>query len=323
MKARQRYEERRQRRGGASLSAVGAASLLLIGLLFGLGAGLYFGWVVSPVVYIAAAPARLSANYKETYLFLVAQSYAQDGDWPRAEQRLNVLEDPALAQTVSDLLQNYLRRGEPEARVRPLALLANQLGINDPAVALFVTPEFQPSPTATPTLAPSLTPTLLPSATFTPSPSPTASPTLTPSPTITPSPTSLPVYRLVSQERVCDRNGPTPRIEVITLDATLAQLPGVEVLVNWDSGADRFFTGFKPELGLGYGDFTMQPELSYTVVVAEGSPPVSGLRIEDCPASEGGQAGGWRLTFQNTQVTQATLEPAPTVTLRVTLPPAE
>lgn len=314
MNARQRYEERRQRGGGTSLSAVGAASLLLIGLLLGLGAGLYYGWVVSPVVYIAAGPARLSPVYKETYLFLVAQSYAQDGDWPRAETRLNALEDPTLPQTVSDLLQVYLRRGEPEARVRPLALLAHQLGINDPAVALFVTPEFQPSPTPTPTLAPSVTPTLLPTATFTPSPSPTPSPTLTPSPTITPSPTPLPVYRLLSQERVCDRNGPTPRIEVITLDATLAQLPGVEVLVSWDSGTDRFFTGFKPTLGLGYGDFIMLPEISYTVVVAEGSSPVSGLRIEDCAAADGGQAGGWRLTFQNTQITQATTTPAATPT---------
>ena len=314
MSARQRYEERRQKRGGSALSAVGIASLLLLGLIVGLAGGLYYAWAISPVAYVLVGPSRLSASYKETYIFLVAQNYAQDGNWPRAESRLNALEDPALSQTVADLLQRYLRRGEPETRLRPLALLADQLGVTDPAVALFVTPEFRPSATPTLTLEPSTTPTLLPTATVTPSPTSTPSPTWTPAPTITPSPTALPVYRLLNQERVCEPDKPAPRIEVIALDVNLEQLPGVELLVSWDSGTDRFFTGFKPELGLGYGDFTMVPEVSYSVVVVAGSPPVSGLRVENCPVSEGGQAGGWRLTFQNTQFSQATATPEPTST---------
>jgi len=314
MNARQRVEDRRYRRTGPSLSALGMASLLLIGLLMGLGGGLAYAWLINPVVYISAGPSRLSATYKESYIFLVAQSYAQDGDWTRAVARLNALEDPNITQTVTTLLQTYLREGEPESRVRPLALLADQLGVQDPAVTLFVTPEFQPSPTSTPTLAPTSTSTLPPTATLTPAPSFTPSPTRTPEPSITPSPTLLPVYRLLNQERVCSTDLPVPRLEVIALDANLEPLPGVEVLVTWDAGMDRFFTGFKPELGLGYGDFAMLPELSYSVVIAEGSPVVSGLRIEDCPANEGGLPGGWRLVFQNTQFAQST----PTPTLRPT-----
>ena len=58
----------------------------------------------------------------------------------------------------------------------------------------------------------------------------------------------------------------------------------------------RFFTGFKPPLGEGAGDFAMSPDTSYTVVLAEGSPEVSGLRIETCAD---GSASGWQLTFQN------------------------
>jgi hypothetical protein len=84
-------------------------------------------------------------------------------------------------------------------------------------------------------------------------------------------------------------------------------LPGVEVWVQWDGGSDRFFTGFKPSLGEGAGDFTMSPDTSYTVVLAEGSPEIGGLRIETCA---NGQAGGWQLTFQNL-ILQPEIVPSP------------
>jgi hypothetical protein len=66
--------------------------------------------------------------------------------------------------------------------------------------------------------------------------------------------------------------------------------------VEWDGGFDRFYTGFKPSLGEGAGDFTMSPDISYTIVLAEGSPEISGLRVETCA---NGLTGGWQLTFQN------------------------
>jgi hypothetical protein len=117
------------------------------------------------------------------------------------------------------------------------------------------------------------------------------------------------VFRLLSQERVCDDDVPSPRIEVVTVDALLEPLAGVEVIVSWDGGSDRFFTGFQPEMGPGYGDFTMSPDVSYSVVLAPGSPTVSGLRVEPCTAAEGGLPGGWRLTFQNLTVNAATATP--------------
>ncbi|MCA9969168.1 MAG: hypothetical protein KC425_03080, partial [Anaerolineales bacterium] len=117
-------------------------------------------------------------------------------------------------------------------------------------------------------------------------------------PTQTATPTPQPDFRLLDQERVC-ADEPAPRIEVVTFDALLNELPGIEVWVTWQGGEDRFFTGFKPAEGPGYADFTMAPDLSYTVVLAAGSPEVSGLRIEPCAA---GQAGGWRLTFQNVRL---------------------
>ena len=82
------------------------------------------------------------------------------------------------------------------------------------------------------------------------------------------------------------------------LDEDEAPLPGVAVVVSWDAGSDQFFTGFKVDQDPGYGDFTMEAGVSYSVTIAEGSPTASGLRIESCPQEEGGLLGGWRLTFQ-------------------------
>ncbi|MCI0394110.1 MAG: hypothetical protein L0332_04535 [Chloroflexi bacterium] len=285
-----------------------AASLLLLGLLLGLAGALYYAWVVDPVSYTAASPARLSDQFKAEYILLVSQSYAADGNWALAQRRLAALNDPAIAQTVAVQLDRYLRTGQSAVVVRNLAVLAERLGASGPAVDLFA-PTPEPG-TATPTPEAgnaTATPTLFPTPTTTRRPTSTPFPTLTP--TSRPSPTVPPVYRLLSQERVCDPGAPAPRIEVEVVDALLEPLPGVEVLVQWEGGSDHFFTGFRPEQGPGYGDFTMSPDISYSVVIAEGSPTISGLRVENCDEEEGGLAGGWRLTFQNTVVFQETPTP--------------
>lgn len=269
-------------------------SLLLLGLIIGLAGSLYYAWVISPVIYTDASPARFTESYKAEYIFLVSQSLAVDGDWEQAQQRLVALDDPALTQTVTDLLNHYVVQQRPPSEIRNLAILAQQLGAAAPAVALFApTPigSVTPTPTITPT---PLLPTIEPSPTAVPSETPR--PTVTAVPTIPSQPTSQPTYRLLNQQQICQRDEAAPSITVITLDALLNPLPGVEVQVQWDGGADHFFTGFKPSLGEGAGDFAMSPDTSYTIVLAEGSPEISGLRIETCA---NGLTGGWQLTFQN------------------------
>ena len=272
-----------------------AAGLILFGLILGLVGGLSYAWIVAPVQYFDASPARFSNRYKEEYIFLVSRSYAANQDLEQAQRRLAALEEPNVNQTVGLLLERYLRaRNDPE-KIRTLAALARDLGVEGNVVALFAPPSDQPpteTPTATPTAVTNPTPTPVP--TFTqPAPPPTVSPTKPP----TPSPTPFLIYRLLNQERLCPPDEPAPRIEVRTWDALLNPLPGVEVLVQWDNGADHFFTGFKPAQGLDYGDFAMDEGVSYTVNLAEGSPEASGLRIEPCPDT--GLPGGWQLTFQN------------------------
>ena len=296
--ARERKEEGRKRP-----YRLAATSLIFIGLVIGLAAGLYYAWIVDPIIFVDASPARLSPEEKETYIILVSQSYAANGDWQRTQQRLAALDDPAIRQTVTELLERYVREQKPPALLQDLAALAQQLGGEGRAIALFAPTPLPGAATATPTATapaqPTATPTLpvspTPTATLLPSPTPTS----TLPPTSLPSPTTQPVYRLLQQERVCADES-APRLEVLTWDALLEPQPGVEVIVRWQTGEDRFYTGFQPGRGPDYGDFTMEPGVTYAVQLAAGSPEITGLRVEEC---DSGLPGGWRLTFQNLQLT--------------------
>ncbi|MAU01359.1 MAG: hypothetical protein CL608_29820 [Anaerolineaceae bacterium] len=267
---------------------------LLLSLVIGLVGGLYYAWVVDPVIFTDASPARFSEQYREEYIILVSQSYAVNENWPLAQQRLAALDDPEIAQTVNSLLETAVRQNRPAPLLEQLAVVARQLGAEGQAVALFAptlpAPDLQPTPTPAFVTTPTNTPP--PAATPTDTAVPTPTGTATRPATATPQPN----YRLTEQTRLCDEEEAINRIEVIVLDAFLNDLPGVEIEVSWQNGSDRFFTGFKPENGRGYADFEMSPDVSYTVRLRDGSPEVSGLRIEECAS---GFNGGWQLTFQN------------------------
>lgn len=274
-----------------------AVGLLLVGLLVGLGVGLYYAWVAEPVAYVAAIPARLSDTYREEYLVLISQSFAADGDWEKARRRLDLLDDDTMDQTVGDLLEASIRTGRPASVIQNLANLAQRLGASSPAVALFAgRSESVSTPLAPGAALPAIPPT------WTPTPLAPNTPAPIVTPTAGPSPTAVPIYRLLRRERVCDAEVAAPRIEVEILDATLEPLPGAEVVVRWEGGSDHFFSGYQPEKGLGYADFTMSEGVAYSLFIAAGSGTVDELRVETCPDEEGGLPGGWRLTFQNSSV---------------------
>ena len=283
-----------------------AAGLVLLGLVIGLAGALYYAWVISPIVYVDAGPARFTEQYKQTYIFLVSQNYAVDGDWGKAEARLNALNDTALPQTVADLLEAYVRDQQSPDVIRNLANVAQKLGAEGRAVALFAPTPLSGLPTATHTPTATPTPFLFPTETPTVTPRPSNTPTATPTETATPAPTETPRpdYRLLFQEQDCTADA--PHIVVETVDAGLEPLPGIGIVVSWDGGRDRFLTGFKPELGPAAGDFTMSLNTSYSVSAEDGASLVSGLRAEEC---DNGRYAGWQLTFQNLLIVQSTPTP--------------
>jgi hypothetical protein len=98
---------------------------------------------------------------------------------------------------------------------------------------------------------------------------------------------------------VCDAVHPQALLQVQLNDAAGQPIPGIQIRINWPNGEDTFFTGFKPEVSLGYADFLMSPGVIYTLQVVDGSQPVGSLSVVDCTASDGQTyQGGWYLRMQ-------------------------
>ena len=227
----------------------------LISVAVGIGLGLTYAWLIDPVEFTTADPYHVDSRYRETWLVMAAEAYLTGDDWDRTKARLDGLGDPNLTHMAAALFERYSANG-PNLQSRALARLVERLDATAVTAGMLVylttpvtpTPRVTPSPTSIP---PTRTPTR-------PAPTPTdAFPTLTPSATLTPE------FAVVSSDNVCEI-GP-PQIRVAVQDAEGRGLPGVDVWITWDGGADRFVTGLKPERGPGFGDFDMQPEVSYRV----------------------------------------------------------
>jgi hypothetical protein len=186
------------------------ALLVVLGLIAGAALGLLFGWVIMPVEYVDTEIADLAPEYKDDYIQLVAAAYYADGDLESAQARLAELELPNTGQSISALCDRYISEGRDEGEIRPMAALAEALGVAGPQMMAYLAsstplPTNTPIPTSTPlpTEPPTATPeiptdtplpptdtrTPEPTATSTPSPTDTPlPPTNTPKPTKTPSP---------------------------------------------------------------------------------------------------------------------------------------
>jgi hypothetical protein len=129
-------------------------------------------------------------------------------------------------------------------------------------------------------------------------PGPTLALTITLLPTRTPSPTPGAPFALKSEELSCKPDQGAPLMIVQTNDAAGQGVPSVEVVVAWEGGENHFFTGLKPELGLGYADFTMTPGVVYTLRLAEGGQVIPNLTPAECEGQDGGRYwGSWLLVF--------------------------
>jgi hypothetical protein len=104
---------------------------------------------------------------------------------------------------------------------------------------------------------------------------------------------------LSGQEDVCDPNLPDGLLQVVVLSSNRRQMPGIKILITWDSGEEQFFTGLKPELGNGYADYQMTPNVTYTIQLAVGSDIATGVSTPTCQTPSGETFfGGIKLTFQ-------------------------
>ncbi len=288
---------------------------ILLALLAGLGLGLVYSWMISPARIVDAQPSALRADFKDQYRSVIAAAYAATGNLPRARARLALLGDPDPVEALNAQAQR-LRAGEVGAtgaeqfeHADQLAALASALGGEDHGSEPLSTPTVEivdnVDNTSTVTLPPpppdvpiELTGTPeIPEVVETQPTATIGAPT--PRPTRTPIPTLGAPFALTGQETICDSNLPDGLLQILVLNSNRRQLAGVEIVVTWDGGKEQFFTGLKPELGNGYADYIMTPDITYAVQLARGSDVAVGIVAPTCQTASGEAFfGGVKLTFQ-------------------------
>ncbi|MCE9644856.1 MAG: hypothetical protein K8S20_02565 [Chloroflexi bacterium] len=286
-----------------------------LAILAGLGLGLGYSWKISPVTYVDASPAILRSDFKDQYRIVIAASYASSQDLARARARLRLLGDVDPIGELSAQAQRMLAAGDSLQHIEPLARLAADLqqgfASAPPSPTLFTDVNIFETPISASTFAEfAVTETLIaqiieeaspfPTPVFEQTPlAPVFATANTPRPTFTPNPGPGAPFTLVGQDPVCDPGLQRGLLQFMFMDGRRRQVAGIEITVTWSQGEDRFFTGFKPELGDGYADFVMQPDVIYNIRVVEGGAFVPNISAPAC-ADPNGQKypGGLLLTFQ-------------------------
>jgi len=280
---------------------------ILLPLLLGLGLGLAYAWLISPLRIVDADPSALRADFKDHYRSAIASSYAATGNLPRAQARLSLLGDPDSVASLNSQAQRLIASGE-FAQADQLVALA--IVLEDGTVFVSASTPTSENPAAvinesTSTLPPSPqdipfqltgTPEFIDTQTFETQP---VVNTPTPRPTRTLIPTVGAPFALIAQDTVCDTNLPDGLLQVIIFNSNRRQVAGAKIIITWENGEEQFFTGLKPEVGNGYADYVMSPTITYTLRLAAGSDVASELSAPTCQTSNGETyLGGIKLTFQ-------------------------
>jgi hypothetical protein len=276
---------------------------ILLALFAGLALGLAYSWMISPLRVTNADPTALQADFKEDFRSAIAAAYAATGDLPRAQVRLALLKDPDPVDALNAQSQRMRADSDSFQEADEVAALAVALenGPGDIPTAIIATEVVQQ-------VEDFFTETVLP-------PPPDVPLVLTETPqtietqpvviaataraTQPPVPTLGAPFTLTGQDNVCDTNLPDGLLQVIVLNSNRRQIAGAKIIITWEGGEEQFFTGLKPELGNGYADYMMTPNVTYTIQLASGSDIAAGLTTPTCQAQSGETFfGGIKLTFQ-------------------------
>jgi hypothetical protein len=249
---------------------------ILIGLILGIGGGLFFAWNLAPTQETDTEPWQLRADAKDQYIVAIALAYSHDNDLGGAINRIVALQLPGdPIQAVADAAcrlatSGYVNSSSGLHAIRSMMKLYQPQQRGGCADSLISAEDSQTGvvtidvPTAT--------------ATLTPPPSKTPTPVTqrsTPTPVVI-VPTTPPQndFDLISVTTDCgvDISG-LITVEVYDADGSTG-LPAQEIRARWDTGESRFFTGLKPERGAAYADFLMETGKDYIVDMPGHADPV-------------------------------------------------
>ncbi|MFH2038260.1 MAG: hypothetical protein ABIJ65_02380 [Chloroflexota bacterium] len=270
---------------------------LLTGLVIGILSGLIISWVVAPVKYIDTHPATLRSDFKDDFRFQIASAFYATNNLERAKSRLDLLDDADVIQALTKQAQNLLDSGDPTNKAFVLAFLTSalkqdsDLSLDDPTEnkSLASTNTATTNPTGTSPVTMGGTPSKQPAFINTP--------TLRPSSTFTP--TLGAAFILKKNQVICDSPQNSLLLQVEIRNRAGKPIPGAEIIITWSEGEEHFFTGLKPEIGDGYADYLMTPEVVYSIQLAKGGAPVSYLSAPSCSTESGiTRWGSIKLVFQ-------------------------
>jgi hypothetical protein len=273
---------------------------LLTGIIIGIALGVLYSRYFQPVEYVDTTPASLRQDFKDQYRALIAAAYLSNGDLIRARARLELLEDTDTFRALTEQAQQTLARDGASAEARALGMLAIALGQAPPGPGQVITqapriatgtpalstPADLVGPLQANQLATAIEPTI-PSTTESGENAGSTAVVSTAVPNATATQVLLEGYVLLGREEVCEQKLAAPLIQVEVNDQSGEPTPGVPVIITWAGGEERFFTGLKPEKGLGYADFTLNPDFVYSLRLGEGGAPLGNLSALACTGAEG------------------------------------
>ena len=248
-------------------------NLVLIGLVVGAAIGLLLGWVVYARQLRIATPKDLHSEYRDKYVVMIAAAYSRDGDLERARIRLDELGNDNVVDTTTSQAQRWAAAGRSDFDVSVLSELAFALS----SVSLeprFVSADIPIS-------------TMVPEVNLTATPYPTVV-EVSPVPTLP----LLNEYMLLEKTVICDEQIDKPVLKVYVIDDVGDPIPGVPLRIDWTTGSDMFSTGLHPDIGIGYGDFVIDPKQVYTLQVGNSTNPIYGLTSEPCRSGDSDEFAG-------------------------------
>ena len=96
----------------------------VLAILLGLGAGLFYAWMINPPALGSTTPDTLRKDYKTDYVLMVAEVYQKEHDLGRADSRLAVLKSSSPLRVVQDAILDASDLGYSQTDMSTLAALA-------------------------------------------------------------------------------------------------------------------------------------------------------------------------------------------------------
>ncbi len=268
---------------------------LLTGLILGLALGMIYAWVISPITEVDTHPNLLRDDYKDIYRSLISRAYQANSNLPRAEARLELLGDEDSALALAAQAQRFLAENGDNEMAKVLANLSAALQIAAGPAATPITPTVTAIPegetSSSSNNGGSSDNDGQDSASSTREP--TSEAPISP----TSSPTSSPPFILQDSSPICDPTLGETLIQIIATDGSGEGVPGISLEISLGTDpTEFFFTGLKPELGLGYADYLAEPGLTYQLEVPNSGLVIPDIEVPTCQnESEDSYWGSWEI----------------------------